>query len=333
MPLVPTTAQAITEMLGRFGVDVAALKVSPLDDDPALAVLWTRAIARTGRRTLPLEVGLKMPLGMMAVVDYLAAASATVGAALTVAQRVFPLVAPGVQLLLERLPSGVRRVVIVNQPPFPGELESDLLVLGILLARMRTLASRPLELPRLELAEPHPESRTRWVELLGTSRLRFGTRRTSLHFSASDWATPLRSADPRLLATLETLVGAEQRTGDALLVAVRALAMQRLPATPTIGEVAPALGLSVRSLQRRLALSGTSFVEVLDEVRRNRAEQLLDEGLLTLGEIAARVGFAEQASFTRAWQRWRGEAPSRSRRHGSASGTKRTPPASKARAR
>lgn len=318
MAVVPATAHAITEMLGRFGVDVPRLKVGTIDDDLALATLWTRAIARTGRRTLPLEVGLKMPLGMMAVVDYLAASSATVGAALTVAQRVFPLVAPGVQLLLERLRSGVRRVVIINQPPFPGALESDLLVLGILLARVRAMASRPLELPWLELAEPHPESRTRWIELLGTSRLRFGTRRTAMHVSAGDWTTPLRSADPRLLATLEAMVGAEHRSSDALLVAVRALAMQRLPATPTIGEVAPALGLSVRSLQRKLALSRTSFVEVLDEVRRDRAERLLDDGVLTLGEIAACVGFAEQASFTRAWQRWRGEAPSRSRRNGSA---------------
>ncbi|WP_441289290.1 helix-turn-helix transcriptional regulator [Sorangium sp. KYC3313] len=135
---------------------------------------------------------------------------------------------------------------------------------------------------------------------------------------SGDWTTPLRSADPRLLATLEATVGAEQRTSDALLVAVRALALRRLPDTPPLGEVASALGLSVRSQQRKLSLSRTSFVEVLDEVRRDHAEQLLDEGVLTLGEIAARVGFAEPASFTRAWRRWRGEAPSRRRRHGSA---------------
>lgn len=318
MPVVAATAQAISEALGRFGIDVPRLKIGPIHDDLAIATLWARAIARTGRRTLPLEVGLTMPLGTMGVVDYLAASSATVGAALTVAQRVFPLVAPGVQLLLDRLRSGVRRVVIVNQPPFPGQLESDLLVLGVVLARMRALASRSLEMPWLELAEPSPEPRARWVELLGVARLRFGARRTALHFSSGDWTTPLRSADPRLLATLEATVGDEQRTSDALLVAVRALALRRLPDTPPLGEVASALGLSVRSLQRKLSLSRTSFVEVLDEVRRDRAEQLLDEGVLTLGEIAARVGFAEPASFTRAWRRWRGEAPSRSRRHGSA---------------
>ncbi|WP_437623201.1 hypothetical protein [Sorangium sp. So ce1151] len=56
MPVVPATAQAISEALGRFGVDVPRLKIGPIDDDLALATLWARAIARTGRRTLPLEV-------------------------------------------------------------------------------------------------------------------------------------------------------------------------------------------------------------------------------------------------------------------------------------
>jgi AraC-like DNA-binding protein len=49
---------------------------------------------------------------------------------------------------------------------------------------------------------------------------------------------------------------------------------------------------------------------VADELRRDRAEQLVAEGLFTLGEVAARVGFAEQASFTRAWRRWFGRPPS-----------------------
>lgn len=197
MPVAPQTTQALLEALTRAGLDVRRLGVNPIDDDAAMALLWAHAIARVGRRTLPLEVGLAMPLGSMGAVDYLAASSATVGAALTVTQQVFPLVAPGVQLLLEPLRAGARRVVVVNHPPFPGQLESDLLVLGILLSRLRQFARRPLALPQLDLAEPEPTARANWLRLIDAPRVKFGTRRTALHLSAIDWAVPLRNADAR----------------------------------------------------------------------------------------------------------------------------------------
>jgi AraC-like DNA-binding protein len=106
------------------------------------------------------------------------------------------------------------------------------------------------------------------------------------------------------------MVGAEHRSADALLVAVRALARERLPGSLTLDDAGPSLGLSRRTLHRKLAASGTTLSQLSDEVRRDRAEELLDEGLLTLGEVATKVGFAEQASFTRAWRRWFGRPPS-----------------------
>ena len=81
MPVAPAAVAAIVEQLGRLGIEASALKVGPVVDDASLAALWARAIAKAGRRTLPLEVGRAMPLGSMGVVDYLAASSATVGAA------------------------------------------------------------------------------------------------------------------------------------------------------------------------------------------------------------------------------------------------------------
>jgi AraC-like DNA-binding protein len=313
VPVSKRSVQAILDALARLGVSAAQLGASRVEDDEGLAEVWRKAIAHTGRRTVPLELGLAMPLGAMGVVDYLAAASATVGAAVTVAQQVFPLVAPAVQLSLERLRSGARSVVIVNHPPFVGQSESDLLVLGVLVGRLRQLASRPLALPVVDLTEPE-RARGRWLELLGVPRVRLGARRTALQLSAADWAVPLRSADPRLLEMLRAAVGAEQRTVDALMVAVRALANERLPGSLTLEDAASSLGLSRRSLQRRLAASTMTLSRMNDDVRRARAEQLVAEGWLTLGEVASKVGFAEQASFTRAWRRWHGAPPSRRRR-------------------
>jgi AraC-like DNA-binding protein len=82
---------------------------------------------------------------------------------------------------------------------------------------------------------------------------------------------------------------------------------------PTMAEIANALGLSTRTLQRRLAIGGRNFRAVLDEVRRARAEALLAEDGADLGEIAYRLGYSEHSAFTRAAIRWFGAPPSQMR--------------------
>lgn len=77
-----------------------------------------------------------------------------------------------------------------------------------------------------------------------------------------------------------------------------------------MAEIANALGLSTRTLQRRLAIAGRSFEAVLDEVRRARAEALLADGGRDLAEIAYKLGYSERSAFTRAAIRWFGVPPS-----------------------
>jgi hypothetical protein len=103
MAVAPETVLAITEGLTRLGLDVSRLKIGSVKDDESLHQLWKAAIDRSGRGTLPLEVGLSMPLGAMGLLDYLAASSATVGAALHIAQQFFSLVAPRIESVASML--------------------------------------------------------------------------------------------------------------------------------------------------------------------------------------------------------------------------------------
>ncbi len=309
MPVAPRAVEAILAGLERMGLSPTRLGVRRIESDEELAELWVRTLRVSGRRSVPLELGLSLPIGEMGAIDYLAASSASIGAALTVAQGVFALVAPGVHLTIDRALHGRWRVAIVNQPPFVGQSESDLLIVGVLLSRVRSFAARPVE-PVVELTEQ--DAGERWRALLGVPRVVLGCRRSALVFSASDWGAPVRSADPRLLALLRHVVGGEPRVADTLVVAVRALARQRLPASLTLRDAAEALGLSRRTLQRRLQVRGTSLEALVDEMRRDAAVELVESGGYTLGEIATKVGFEEQASFSRAWTRWFGLPPSRS---------------------
>ncbi|HMI89633.1 MAG TPA: AraC family transcriptional regulator [Polyangiaceae bacterium] len=80
-----------------------------------------------------------------------------------------------------------------------------------------------------------------------------------------------------------------------------------------IGDVARVLGVSARTLQRRLGEEGKSFRALRDEVRYQRARELLSQGDAAMDVVAGALGYRERANFVRAFTRWAGQSPSRFR--------------------
>jgi AraC-like DNA-binding protein len=78
---------------------------------------------------------------------------------------------------------------------------------------------------------------------------------------------------------------------------------------PSLKMTAAVLGLHARTLERRLSRWGTPFEALLDEFRRSRSLQLIQQGTHTLTEIAFLVGYSDSAHFTRAFRRWTGSPP------------------------
>lgn len=78
---------------------------------------------------------------------------------------------------------------------------------------------------------------------------------------------------------------------------------------PGISNIASRLGMSGRTLQRRLAAKDLAYQKLVDDARRELAERLLRASSYSLAEIAFLTGFAEQSSFTRAFKRWAGQTP------------------------
>lgn len=74
--------------------------------------------------------------------------------------------------------------------------------------------------------------------------------------------------------------------------------------------VAERLGLSERTLHRRLAGEGQSFQQLNDQIKKQLAQRLLDDSQLDMNAIAQRLGYAEASSFSRAFSRWTGHPPS-----------------------
>ncbi|HEU4532618.1 MAG TPA: AraC family transcriptional regulator ligand-binding domain-containing protein, partial [Polyangiaceae bacterium] len=169
---------------------------------------------------------------------------------------------------------------------------------------------------RVFFAHPRPPDIAPLYRFFGAPDLAFGAESSGFVLPAAALDAPTRSADPRLLATAVDLA-------EAALVdrpparALSSLVAERLRAglpEASLEAVAGPLKLSPRTLQRRLEQEGTRFADVLDGVRQELARGLVKDVSLPLSEIAFRLGFADLATFSRAFKRWTGVAPGAFRR-------------------
>jgi AraC-like DNA-binding protein len=69
------------------------------------------------------------------------------------------------------------------------------------------------------------------------------------------------------------------------------------------------VGLAARTLNRRLAAEGTSYLQLREEARYAIARQLLTETRMPANQVADRLGYANSSAFTRAFRQWSGKAP------------------------
>ena len=87
-----------------------------------------------------------------------------------------------------------------------------------------------------------------------------------------------------------------------------------LPEGGSTRDVARALHVSVRTLQRKLVAAGTTFRELSETARARLAQEYLADPKVSSAEVAMLLGFSDPSSFTRAFRRWTGESPARWRR-------------------
>jgi AraC-like DNA-binding protein len=112
-------------------------------------------------------------------------------------------------------------------------------------------------------------------------------------------------------ATGETGASAASDLAGSLLQALVPLATE-IPLSLDLGaEIAET---TPRTLQRWLSEERTDWRQLVDRARFEACERLLSDPSLTLTEISTRLGYSDQAHFTRAFHRWMGEAPSVYRR-------------------
>ncbi|TPN81099.1 helix-turn-helix domain-containing protein [Mesorhizobium sp. CU2] len=140
----------------------------------------------------------------------------------------------------------------------------------------------------------------------------FGQVENAFIFDKTFYERPLATADPfshRQLLDFIAHSRVRKREAAEIIESVERVLRHRLQERNHVVTVARELGMSERTLRRRLGENGVSFQSVLDQLRKDRALELLANSQVSVEQIAFLVGFTDPHNFRRAFRRWTGETP------------------------
>ena len=248
------------------------------------------------------------------LVFYLGAAAKTLGEAMELMTRYVSIADESARLNLALQPDGVAleykfaglsRHLLRQQSEFASAMA---------IRAIRFATSQQVRPVRVRFAHVRTSDLMDFVRFFGCP-VEFNAPSDHLAFSRETLALPLVTADPRLLLTLrpicEAEVGGPNKKGGSLRASVESEVQRLLPqGQANIETVAKALGVSPRTLSRNLAAEGSTFTDIMDQLRHTLALEYLKEPNLLLAQIAWLLGYEESTSFTHAFRRWAGRPPS-----------------------
>jgi AraC-like DNA-binding protein len=243
------------------------------------------------------------------------ASGATFGEALAAAARYSTVVNEGIAL---RRHSGREIGVAINLVGVPRHTDRHQIeVCATVLVRMARETSGTFLRP-IRVTFVHPRcSFSGRLDAFFNCQIAFGAELDSVFFTPESADLPLIRADPFLHDLLvkyceDALV--HRRAVETLRTRVENAATLLLPhGKARAGEVARKLGLSKRTLARRLAADSLTFAGIIEELRGDLARHYLQDPRLSISEIAWLLGFQEVSAFTHAFKRWTGMPPSHAR--------------------
>lgn len=271
------------------------------------------AVAR--RRDIGLELGRKMHVSSYGLLGYALLTSATFGDALRLALRYPALL--GTLFDLSLVEDGEHVWFTASdyrEDPalITFNVEFCLVSLKVI---CDDLLGRRLPLLGARFEHPVPDYQERYVEPFNCP-LQFEARTNAFAFDRQWLNQPLPLADTithQAMAERCRKQNTEFTGRQAWLSRVRQLLSAQLSAAPGLDGLAAQMNCSARTLRRHLHELGCSYQELLDELRFERAKQLLGQDQLPIYRIAEQLGFSETASFRHAFVRWSGVAPSQFR--------------------
>ncbi len=303
-----------SDVLRRAGVaeDLFAREHATVRGDEFCRLMWALE-AEAADPTLAIRIGEALSFEMFDPPVFAAMCSPDLNTALARLSTYKRLCAP-IALTISVGRDTTRAVAAWTEPPIepPHLLYAMELTYCVRLARLGT---RTQVTPRAVTC-PFP------LEPVAAYRAYFGVDvergpDAAVEFAAEDAAAPFLTARAGMWSFFEPELRrrlAEVEAGATTTVVARAALLELLPSgRASVLAVAARIGVSARTLQRRLADEGTSFQQVLDGTREELARHYLGTTSMAGAEISFLLGFEEPSSFVRAFHDWTGVTPEQMR--------------------
>jgi AraC-like DNA-binding protein len=282
---------------------------------PQMAALVERARALTGEPALGMYAGMHMRVSSHGYLGFAALTASNVRQALELAEKYAPTRTTALVLRLT-VEDGTAQLVVEERADFGAARDAMVFALVIGIWQIgNALTGRELT-GSADFAFPEPAYFAKVARF--APRVRFGQPANRLVFDASVLELPLVMADPESLRLAQAQCDralAAMGDKEQLAARVRALIPLEEGGVRSLEDVAARLGLSARTLKRKLAAEGVTYSSLAEGVRRQRAILLLGSSHdLSLEAVAERLGYSDVANFTRAFRRWTGTTPASFRR-------------------
>jgi AraC-like DNA-binding protein len=326
--VLAVSSRALIAACERLGLDTAALlhaagiSRETLDDPDArfeaaqVSALWTKAYELSGDPVLSLHAAEACPLGAYKVIHYIAANASTVGEAFRYSARYFPLINTAITLPIDESGDVITFDVEDQSGPRGVTRPYAEYCLSVFLLHVREATGVRFPLRRVEFVHRAPPDIREHERIFGCP-VRFEAAHNRMSFDRAGWETPSTGAQPGVLEILtqhaELLLEKLPRGPDLVERTRQAIGERLRGGDPSLESVARGLGMSERSLQRHLRELGYSYNALADEVRAATARLYLEQPDIAIAEVAYLLGFADQSTFNRAFKRWTGQTPARSR--------------------
>ena len=313
----------VVEMFAAEGVDThalftdAGLDISRLDDPESrfsiddVSLLWELAVARSNKPTLGMSRELAITYGNLGLVRYAMMACPTLQLALERLVRYMNVISDAATSSLTAMGDGhwIELGHRGGERPVPRQrVEFGLLTV---LTSCGWFTGREVTAVEVEFVYPPLPDPSAHQRAFGCP-VRFGAGANRALLRNADLALPLSARNRSMAALHEELLDREieRLEGTSTSLRVRSLLQsQPLRPEPRRQQAAQALRVSDRTLQRRLRAEGVSFRQLLDETRRELAQQYLRQPRQSLKRVAEQLGFEDPSNFFRACKRWFGVSP------------------------
>ena len=275
------------------------------------SLVFARAQEKRNIKNLALQLVLRTPVNSP-LLDYLIVSSDTVEHGLQRLARYLRLLNPYIRILVDETDEPARVVVDTGGDQFNAEI----VVVSTVLKFTRETDDH-LKVAYVSFTHD-PDDVSEYARVLRCP-METGASWNGWALPKADLVLPLRRRDPALRRWLERraveLLARLPASTDLKDEVRHALAAQMTAGDMSIDAVARRLVIAPRTLQRRLAQTGTSFDALREDARKRAAELCLSDATLSITEIAYLLGYSEPTGFHRAFKRWHGTTPEAFRRN------------------